>query len=282
VCSSRAEVRAESTSGLETASGAQVLRGPSAISWNVAKGGRMEREAVQDLPEASADPGVQSGETFSAVSRAREAINLRLLLELRRRLKAAAERELAIGADRMRRFRADLRRGEVELRLFGRALHTRGEQLGRVLARVQNTQARTAQTCDRLSSLEQEHEDLSRQLGAAAEEAAGLQRSVRSTRQVRSGTLDSLVLATEALSNDLAYAVRDQASLRARGRDLMEEGEALAARAGALHTCFSSLALAVGTLSDEMEAALDGLPARRRALPAKLNHGENKEAQGAS
>ncbi|MCJ7751510.1 MAG: hypothetical protein MUQ65_10520, partial [Armatimonadetes bacterium] len=110
------------------------------------KGGEMEREAVQGRREAVAELGVHSGETVTAVSRAREAINLRLLLELRRRLKAAAERELAIGADRMRRLRTDLRRGEAELRLFGKSLHARGQQLGRVLARVQSTQARAAQT----------------------------------------------------------------------------------------------------------------------------------------
>lgn len=242
----------------------------------------MEREAVQGRREAPVKLEVQSGETVTAVSQAREAINLRLLLELRRRLKAAAERELAIGADRMRRLRNDLRRGESELRLFGKSLHARGQQLGRTLARVQSTQARAAQTCDRLCSLEQEHQDLSQQLGAAEREATSLQRSVRSTRQVRNGTLDSLVLATEALTNDLAYAVRDQRALRARGRDLIQEGEALAARAGALHTCFSSLAHTIGSLCDEMDSALDGLPMSRQELPAKLNHSETKDAQTVS
>ncbi|MCJ7752410.1 MAG: hypothetical protein MUQ65_15190, partial [Armatimonadetes bacterium] len=162
------------------------------------------------------------------------------------------------------------------------SLHARGQQLGRVLARVQSTQARAAQTCDRLCSLEREHEDLSQQLAAAEQEAASLQRSARSTRQVRNGTLDSLVLATEALANDLAYAVRDQGALRARGRDLIQEGEALAARAGALHTCFSSLGRTIGALCDEMDVTLDGLPASRRELPAKLSRPEQKDARAAS
>jgi len=246
------------------------------------KGGAMEREAVQERRETAAELGMQAGESVTAVSQAREAINLRLLLELRRRLKAAAERELAVGADRTRRLRTDLRRGEAELRLFGESLHARGQELGRMLARVQSTQARAAQTCDRLRSLEREHEDLGQQLGAAEQEAASLQRSVRSTRQVRNATLDSLVLATEALANDLAYAVRDQGALRARGRDLIEEGEGLAARAGAVHACFSSLARTIGALCDEMEATLDGLPASRRGLPAKMSHPEKNGARAAS
>jgi len=246
------------------------------------KGVAMERQAFQERREAAPKLGVHAGETVTAVSQAREAINLRLLLELRRRLKAAAERELAVGADRMRRLRTDLRRGEAELRLFGKSLHVRGQQLGRILARVQSTQARAGQTCDRLCSLEQEHEDLSQQLGVAGQEAASLQRSVRSAPQVRNGTLDSLVLATEALANDLAYAVRDQGALRARGRDLIGEGEALAARAGALHACFSSLVRIIGALCDEMEATVDGLPASRRGLPARVSRPENKDARAAS
>ncbi len=242
----------------------------------------MEREAIHGREDAGADLGVEPGRTLTAVSQTREAVNLRLLLELRRRLKAAAERELAIGADRMRRLRTDLHRGESELRLFGKSLQTRGQQLGRMVARIQSAQARAAQTRDRLCSLEQEHEDLSRELDAAEQQAASLRGSVRSTRHVRNGTLDSLVLATETLVNDLAHAVRDQAALRARGRDLIDESGLLADRAGALHACFLSLARTVGTLCDGIESALDGLPASRRELPAKRNDLERKEAQGIS
>jgi len=246
------------------------------------KGGRMAREAVRERGAALVERGMDGHDTVTAVSQAREAVNLRLLLELRRRLKAATERELAIGADRMRHLRSDLRRGEAELRLFGNSLRSRGRELGRVLARVQSTEARAAQTCERLRALDREHEDLSQQLGAAEQEAASLRRSAQSARQVRSGTLDSLVLATEALTNDLDYAVRDQGALRARGRDLIEEGTALAARAGALHTCFSSLARTVAELCDRLDVTLDGLPTSRREAPVKLESSEGRDARVAS
>lgn len=246
------------------------------------KGGRMASEAVRERGKSLVEHGMGGDEAVTAVSHAREAVNLRLLLELRRRLKAAAERELAMGADRMRRLRSDLRRGEAELRLFGNSLRSRGQELGRMLARVQSTEARAAQTCERLCALEREHEDLAQQLGAAEQEAASLRRSVQSARQVRHGTLDSLVLATEALTNDLDYAVRDQGRLRARGRDLMEEGKALAARAGALHTCFSSLARTVGELTDRLDGTLDGLPRPRREAPVKLERPEGRDTRVAS
>ena len=204
------------------------------------------------------------GDALIAVAQAQDAISLRLLLELRRRLKATAERELAVGADRLRTFRSDLHRGETELRLFSAALKARSQDLAKSLTRVQHSQARASQTCSRLSSLEHEHEDLCMQLDAAEREAAGLRQSVRATRPTRNGTLDSLVLATEGLVNDLAHAARDQGQLRARGQDVVQEGDALAARARALQLCFSSLGKAVAALCDHIEGVLDGLPARRR------------------
>ncbi len=207
-----------------------------------------------------------SGRAMTAVAQAREAINLRLLLELRRRLKMAAGRELAIGSDRMRSLRGELLRGEAELRLFGRALQTRSSQLLRMAARIEGTQARAAQTCARLASLEREHEDLAQQLAYAEQEAAGLQRSVQSTQQVRNGTLDSLVLAAQTLANDLAHATRDQTALRARGADLLAEGQAMADRAGALRKCFLSLGTAVAMLCDEISIAVDGLPAKQAGV----------------
>ena len=223
----------------------------------------MRTEAVGRRTDAAVHLGEQPEAALTAVSQAREAINLRLLLELRRRLKAAAERELAIGADRMRRLRTDLRHCEAELRLFARALETRGQQLGRTLARLQSTQTHASQTSDRLAALDREHQDLARQLDAAGQQAARLQQSVEASPQVRHGTLDSLVLAAGALANDLAHAAEDQKNLRSRGRDLIDESQALAGRAGALHECFFNLARTTAHLSDEISAALDGLPARR-------------------
>ncbi len=223
-----------------------------------------------------------SDRAMTAVAQAREAINLRLLLELRRRLKMAAERELAVGLDRMRSLRGELLRGEAELRLFGRALQTRSNQLLRMAARIEGTQTRAKQTCARLDSLEREHEDLAQQLVYAEQEAASLQRSVQATQQVRNGTLDSLVLAAQILANDLAQAKRDQARLRERGADLLSDGQALAERAGALRKCFLSLGNAVAMLCDEISVAVDGLPLKQTEIKeiAEAEHTlDRREAQ---
>jgi len=238
----------------------------------------MERSAVGERT-AGADLDRESGRAMTAVAQAREAINLRLLLELRRRLKMAAERELAIGVDRMRTLRGEVMRGEGELRLFGRALQARSNHLLRMAARIEGTQARASQTCARLASLEREHDDLADQLQRAEHEAGGLQRSVQSGRHLRNGTLDSLVLAAQALSNDLAHAVRDQSALRARGRDLLREGQTLADRAGAMRACFLSLGNAVATLCDEISVALDGLPAKKAQVMEPEGALDRREAQ---
>ena len=209
----------------------------------------------------------ETSQALAAAAQTRNAINLRLLLELRRRVKATAQRELAAGADRLRMLRNDLHRSETELWLFSAALKTRSQELAKSITRLQNSQARASQTCSRLSSLEREQEDLCLQLDSAAREAAGLRESVRATHPTRNCTLDSLVLATEGLVNELAQAARDQAELRARGQDVVQEGEALASRARALQLCFSSLGKAVAALCDDIDGVLDGLPTRRPSAP---------------
>jgi hypothetical protein len=80
----------------------------------------------------------------------------------------------------------------------------------------------------------------------------------RSFAHARSGTLDSFVLATAALMSDLSHAITDQASLRGRGRDLIERGESCAARARALQTCFQTAHRALTAMGDEIQTALDG------------------------
>ncbi len=226
-------------------------------------------------PAAKMPADVQLEAASTTVTRTREAINLRVLLELRRRLKSAAEKELAVGADRMRALRGLLRRAESELRLCARALEIRAQQLAQTASRLEKAQAEAAHTCARLSSLEHEHADLAQQLSAAQSDTAGIQLSMSSTvgesgfaRQVgaarpsfahaRSGTLDSFVLATAALMSDLSHAISDQASLRARGGDLMERGDSCAARARTLQTCFQTAHRALTAMGDELRAALDG------------------------
>jgi chromosome segregation ATPase len=233
-------------------------------------------EAPADAPAEPSPGGRPSPEEAPvAASQTREAINLRLLLELRRRLKSAAEKELAVGAERMRALRSLLRRAESELRLCARALETRAQQLAQTAGRVEKAQSEAAHTCARLSSLEHEHADLSQQLSAAQNDAAGLQLSVSSavgqgslssevgalrpgSARARSGTLDSFVLATAALLSDLSHAIADQSSLRTRGRDLIERGESCAARARSLQTCFQNAHRAMTAIGDEIRAALDG------------------------
>lgn len=269
-----------------------------------------EEPAEAPIQPASRAPAeVQREAAPTTGTQTREAINLRVLLELRRRLKSTAERELAVGADRMRGLRALLRRAESELRLCARAVETRAQQLAQTATRVEKAQAQAAHTCARLSSLEHEHADLAQQLSAAQSDTAGIKLSMSSavgesgfarqvgaappshTEQVgavhpshagqvdaarpsfaqlagfarqasfahaRSGTLDSFVLATAALMSDLSHAITDQASLRARGRDLIETSESCAARARALQTCFQTAHRALTAMGDEIRSALDG------------------------
>jgi len=58
--------------------------------------------------------------------------------------------------------------------------------------------------------------------------------------------------------SDLSHAIADQASLRARGRDLIETSESCAARARALQTCFQTAHRALTAMGDEIRSALDG------------------------
>jgi len=232
----------------------------------------METHIVRDRAGTAVEAGPHEGQTVTAVSQARDAINLRLLLELRRRLKAAAERELAVAADRMRSLRTELRRAEAELRLNVRSLHTRARQLAATASRMQNAQARASGARTRLCALEQEHQDLAQQLAEAHQDADKLQHSVRACQPHRNGTLDSLVLATRALINDLEQATRDEAGLRQRGRDLIDESEVFTARCEALHKCFTAAEKATSSICGEIDAALNGLPERARPRASQAPH----------
>jgi chromosome segregation ATPase len=185
-----------------------------------------------------------------------QGVNLRVLLELRRRLKSAAEKELAVGADRFRNLRGELRRAEAELRLCARVLHSHATQLSQTVSRTETAQARASQTCARLTSLERENEDLGQQLARAQGTTSQLHTPLEADQQIRNGTLDAFVMATGALMNELALALRDQSSISARTRDLIEESEVLSARARSLQTCYQTLNLAMTDLSESIGDAL--------------------------
>ena len=172
----------------------------------------MESQIVPDQ-ETLPDVGAEPDERVSAVSQAREAINLRVLLELRRRMKSAAEKELAVGADRSRALRSELRRSEAELRLCARMMKVRAAQLGQAAERSGLTQGRASQTCARLAALARENDDLARQLSDAQEAAGRLELSVRSEQHAARGVLEAFVLATNSLMNELSLAAQDQASI---------------------------------------------------------------------
>jgi len=189
-------------------------------------------------------------------ARAREAVNLRVLLELRRRLKSVAEKELSTGADRFRTLRGELRRSEAELRLCARILQTHAGQLAQAVSRTEAAQTRATQTCARLASLERENQDLGEQLAQAQTAAGSLQLSMRADDQARHSSLDSFVVATSALVNELALVLRDQSSISARTRDLIEESEMLAARARSLESCYQTVHMAMLDLSAGIAEAL--------------------------
>ncbi len=218
-----------------------------------------EAATKQDAIRESS-PAAEITQAVESVSHTRDAINLRLLLELRRRLKSAAEKELAIGADRMRAVRTELHRTESELRLCACALETRAGELSTAMKRVRRTQSRAEQTCARLSSLEKEHDDLSQQLGDAQRETARLRQAMQSGVPARSGTLDSFVIATAALMSDLSHAIKDESALKERGRNLIEQADTCAARARFLKRCLESANRAITSVRKEVCAALDGLP----------------------
>lgn len=187
-----------------------------------------------------------------------EGTNLRLLLELRRRLKSAAERELALGRERIRLLRGELRHGQAELRVWERMLECRAQELAREAARVAAASRRAAETCNRLGSLERENEDLTRQLRRAEEAAIAVRAAVPVERHPGSSILASFVAATQALVRELGHAARDQSALRARARDLLEEGEILAAEAEALAACFASVEETVKALRRRIAESVDG------------------------
>jgi chromosome segregation ATPase len=199
-----------------------------------------------------------------------EAINLRVLLELRRRLKSVAEKELATGADRFRMLRGELRRSEAELRLCARVLQSHAIQLSHTVSRTESAQARATQTCTRLTALERENEDVGQQLAQAQAAAGSLQLSMRAGEQARHGTLDSFVLATGALVNELALALRDQSSISTRTRDLIEESEVLAARARSLQSCYQTVHVAMLDLCEEISDALQ----RGNVIPDEASDGD--------
>jgi len=213
--------------------------------------------AGMSSPSETRGQGASPEEAVAAASQARQAVNLRVLLELRRRLKSVAEKELAVGADRFRGLHNELRRAEAELRLCGRLLQTQLHQLTQAASRTESAQARAAQTCARLTSLERENEDLGGQLALARQTALGLQESVQQDRHARQGTLDSFLLATSALVNELALAARDQATISARTRDLIDESEVLSARARALHACYETVRTVMADLSGAVDEALE-------------------------
>jgi chromosome segregation ATPase len=193
-------------------------------------------------------------------SQAQQAVNLRVLLELRRRLKATAEKELAVGADRCRGLRGELRRAEAELRLCARVLEVRAEQLAELGSRTDNARARASQTCARLASLERENDDLTQQLGEAQRAARALQLSVQAERNARQGTLDSFVLAATGLINELALAAQDQRTVHARMRDLIDENQALSERASLLYACHRTVQIALMRVCENIADALGGVP----------------------
>jgi chromosome segregation ATPase len=195
-------------------------------------------------------------EPVRPAAHARDAVNLRVLLELRRRLKSVAEKELATGADRFRNLRNEVRRSEAELRLCVRILQTHAGQLSQAVSRTAAAHTRANQTCARLTSLERENEDLGQQLTQAQTAAGSLQLSLRADDRARHGTLDSFVIAAGALMNELALALRDQSSISARTRDLIEESEVLAARARSLQSCYQTVHMAMLDLCEGIADAL--------------------------
>lgn len=212
--------------------------------------------ATQSFDEAEEMVSFPARRDRGAVAGARPPVNLRVLLELRRRLKSAAEKELAGGADRFRNLRNELRRAEAELRLCARILQTHAGQLTQAVSRTETAQSRASQTCTRLTSLERENEDLGQQLAQAQDVARNLHVPAEADQQVRNGTVDSFVIATGALMNELALALRDQSSISARTRDLIDESRLLAARARSLQTCYQTVHMAMTDLSESIGDAL--------------------------
>jgi chromosome segregation ATPase len=198
---------------------------------------------------------------------AREAVNLRLLLELRRRLKAAAEKELSAGSQRVRALREEVREAEAELRLCFRMLNARADQLAQASTAVAGAQERASQTCVRLGSLAQENDDLDQQLKEAKQGASRLQLSVRAENHTSHSALESFVLATAGLVRELSQASRDQSFIRARTQDLMAESGSLASRAGSLRDCFRRVHEAMTDICEHINQGLVGGSTGRAERP---------------
>jgi chromosome segregation ATPase len=204
---------------------------------------------------------VDAESTAAVATPVREGVNLRVLLELRRHLKSAAEKQLSLGGDRVRRLRNEVRHAESELRLCSCALQACLKRLGEASGRVEAARDRARESCARLSSLERENEDLAEQLHQAEGMAGGLQLSVRAGSATRNGALESFMLATCELRKELCHGVQDQRAIRTRAHDLFQDTEGLAHRAGSLHTCLSSIQGAASVLCDEIAQSLDGASA---------------------
>jgi len=189
--------------------------------------------------------------------RGRDEVNLRLLLELRRRLKSAAEKELSVGRDRARGLRNQLHAADAGLRLCARAISARRDQLTRTADSMESARQQALATSQRLRALEEENEDFGQQLGSATLQATRLRESVHTDRVTQHGTLDAFLTATNALARDLRLATRDHGDIRARVTDLVEESTTLASRAKFLAAYFRSANRALTIICDSVHHALD-------------------------
>jgi len=201
----------------------------------------------------AADRGRGSG----ALGQSAEGTDLRILLELRRRLKSAAEKELCVGTERVRWLRGELRRTEAELRLCAGMLRARTSLLSQARGRVDSTRVAAERTCSRLSSLERENDDLAQQLSSLQQTTMKLQQSVGSGGKGHYGTLDSFSVAASALNKQLQRAGEDQAVIRTRTRDLVEETAAVTQRASRVHACLQLTLSAIATLCEEITRSLE-------------------------
>jgi len=209
----------------------------------------------------SVEPGAGGKATESpppsALSRGRDEVNLRLLLELRRRLKSPAEKELSVGRDRARSLRNRLHAAEAELRLCARAIGARRDQLTRTAGAMESARHTTLATSQRLRALEAENEDFGQQLASATVQAQRLRESVHTDRATQHGTLDAFLTAANALARDLRLATKDHSDIRARVTDLTEETTTLASRADSLAACFRSADRALAMVCESVCHALD-------------------------
>jgi len=225
--------------------------------------------------------GVGGGDTESPSSsaplRGRDEVNLRLLLELRRRLKSAAEKELSVGRDKARSLRNRLHAAEADLRLCARAISTRRGQLTRTADAMESARQQALATSQRLRALEEENVDFGQQLGLATIQATRLRESVHTDRVTQHGTLDAFLTATNALARDLRLATRDHGDIRARVTDLVEESATLASRAESLAACFRSANRVLAMICESVAHALDRVAGQVQEGPGDVNGHETLE-----